>query len=76
VLYFFHVLRPNAEPILDEEGAELENFEIARQEALDSLRELAVEALKKGRYAHGLAIQIIDEDGAALDTLRADETFA
>ena len=74
--YFFHILHPNSEPIRDEEGGDFDNFETAKQEAVDSLRDLAVDALKGGRYAHGLAIQIVDEAGTVLDTLYARETFA
>ena len=74
--YFFHILHPDREPILDEEGEEFDDYEKAKQEAVDSLRDLAVDALKGGRYAHGLAIQIMDQNGTVLDTLYARETFA
>jgi hypothetical protein len=74
--YFFHILHPNLEPILDEEGGEFDNFKTARQEAADSLRDLAVDSFKQGRYAHGLALQIMDERGTVLETLNARETFA
>lgn len=74
--YFFHILHPGREPILDEEGGEFDNLGAAKQEAVDSLRDLAVDALKGGHYAHGLAIQIMDESGTVLGTLHARELFA
>jgi hypothetical protein len=74
--YFFHILHPICEPILDEEGGEFNDFETAKQVAVDSLRDLAVESFKQGRYAHSLALQIMDESGTVLETLNARETFA
>jgi hypothetical protein len=74
--YFFHILHPDCEPILDKEGEEFDDYKAAKQEAVDSLRDLAVDALKGGRYPQGLAIQIMDENGTVLDTLNAQETFA
>ena len=74
--YFFHILHPNFEPILDEEDGEFADFETAKQEAVDSLRDLAVDSFKQGRYAHGLALQIMSESGTVLETLNARETFA
>jgi hypothetical protein len=74
--YFFHILHPNCEPILDDEGGEFDDFETAKQEAADSLRDLAVDSFKRGRYAHRLALQIMDESGTVLETLNARETFA
>ena len=73
--YFFHILHPNREPILDEEGGEFLDFEKARSEAVHSLRDLAVDILRNGRYAHGLSLQITDKDGTVLETLTARELF-
>jgi hypothetical protein len=44
-------------------------------EAVHSLRDLAVDILRNGRYAHGLSLQITDKDGTVLETLTARELF-
>ena len=73
--YFFHILHPDREPILDEEGGDFDDFEMARSEAVHSLRDLAVDILRNGRYAHSLSLQIVDKDGTVLETLDARELF-
>jgi hypothetical protein len=73
--YFFHILQLGDDSIPDDEGAEFEDYEAAKHEALESVRDLAVDAIKRGSRLSGLAIEITDERGKVLDTIRARETF-
>jgi hypothetical protein len=71
--YFFHILNTDSDPIPDDEGQGFEDLETARHEAVLSVRDLAIDAIRAGRNLHGLAIEITDEDGKVLDTIRASE---
>ena len=64
--YYFHILNEGLDPIHDDEGAEFEDYEAAKHEAVESIRDLAADAMKDGRKANGLAIEIADEAGKVL----------
>jgi hypothetical protein len=73
--YFFHILQLGDDSIPDDEGAVFEDYGGAKHEAMESIRDLAVDAIKRGDKVSGLAIEITDERGKVLDTIRARETF-
>jgi hypothetical protein len=74
--YFFHILHPDSSsPILDDEGAEFEDYEAAKHEAVESARDLAIDAIKRGNKVDGFAVEIMDEAGKVLDTIRAREAI-
>jgi hypothetical protein len=57
----------------DEEPQELENLEVARDEATQSLRELASNAIMQGRPFDYTAIEIADQDGTKLACVTATD---
>jgi len=73
--YFFHILNEGSAPALNDEGAEFEDYDTAKHEAVESARDLAVDAIKGRRKVRGLAIEIVDDCGKVLDTIQAQETF-
>jgi len=75
--YFFHILHDDGGgPILDTEGAEFEDYAGAIHEAVESVRDLAIDALKRGNGIDGFAVEIMDVDGNVLDTIHARQTFS
>ena len=73
--YFFHIRRPDSELVPDEEGAEFEEYEAAKHEAVESVRDLTVDTIKRGSKVASLAVEIADDDGKVLDTIKARELF-
>jgi hypothetical protein len=73
--YFFNIVHSDFSRIPDEEGCEFESYKAAKQEAVDSVRDLVCDAFKRGENAIGLAIEITDESSEVLDTIRARLTF-
>ena len=74
-LYFFNIVHSDFSRVPDDEGCEFENYESAKQEAVDSVRDLVCEAFKRGENAIGIGIEITDQSGEVLDTIRARLTF-
>ncbi len=66
--YHFHIRR-KGELIEDEEGSDLPDFAAAEQEARESAREIAGEALRNGLPLDGDSIEVTDGDGRLLSTL-------
>ena len=73
--YFFHILQTDNDLIPDDEGGDFEDYQAAKHEALESLRDLAADAIKTGRKAQGLAIEITDGRGKVLGTIKTREIF-
>ena len=59
----------------DDEGAEFDGYDAAKQEAVESVRDLVCDAVKHGGKIVGLGIEIVDEGGKVLETIRARVTF-
>ena len=66
--YFFNI-RDSIGLILDEEGSEFSGIAAARQEAVASARDFAMDDLRSGRVVHARNIEITDEGGAVLESL-------
>jgi hypothetical protein len=66
--FYFH-LQQGGELITDPEGTESPDCDTARQEALQSARELLANAIKAGRPKVPEAFVIADEAGRMLDIL-------
>lgn len=65
-LFFFHI-RTSDGVIEDEDGVELPNIEVAREEALESAREIMAEKLRDDETIDHLeAYEIADETGETL----------
>jgi hypothetical protein len=73
--YFFHIRRSDHELVPDDEGAEFGGLEAAKHEAVETIRDLAAEAIKRGDKFQSLSIEIADDAGEVLDTIRARELF-
>ncbi len=54
----------------DEEGLELANLEAARNHALDGIRSMAGEEVRSGVLNLDGRVEITDEEGNLLDTIR------
>jgi hypothetical protein len=63
--YYFHV-RIEGDLILDDEGIELENDELAREEAIKSAAELMREYPQNVKRASPQSISVADETGREL----------
>ena len=72
--YFFH-LREGNRVIEDPDGGAFLDLDAARSEALASAREMLAERLKAGRVLDGQQIDICDEAGQKLATVRFREAF-
>jgi hypothetical protein len=66
--YFFHL--HNDMDAFDEEGADLPDDAAARAYAVDSVRDVAVESIVKGRLNLEHFIDIVREDGTAVHRVR------
>jgi len=73
--YFFNIVHSDMSRVPDEEGEVFPNYELAKQEAVESMRDLVCDAVKQGGKVTGLGIEIVDETGNVLETLRARVTF-
>ncbi|TWF47801.1 DUF6894 family protein [Neorhizobium alkalisoli] len=67
--YYFHI-RDGQNLTLDPEGAEFENLEAARTEAINSARELLSHRILRGDVVDGQAFELTGEDGAVADVVR------
>jgi hypothetical protein len=72
--YYFHV-REGSRVAEDPDGGAFIDLEAARDEALATAREMLAERLKAGRVLDGQQIDICDEAGETLATLRFREAF-
>jgi hypothetical protein len=68
--YFFHVRNGNLSS-LDDEGGDFDDFAAAEREAVLSVRDLMIEALKNGEPVIGWRVEIADEDGKVLNSVPA-----
>ncbi|HEX8467415.1 MAG TPA: hypothetical protein VF620_06395 [Allosphingosinicella sp.] len=66
--FFFHVFDDAV--IRDEEGIELADAEAARRTALEGARAMMCEQLVKGRLSLHHRVEVEDEEGGAVLTLR------
>lgn len=71
--YFFH-LHDDLE-VVDEEGVDLPNLETARFEALKAVRDLMAEDVKRGRLTLSHRIEVCDQRGAPVLTVRYGEAI-
>jgi uncharacterized protein DUF6894 len=60
--YFFHIQDSAEEKLIDEEGSEHANLDAARQEALESAREIMSQAAFSGKDVGHLIFQVADQD--------------
>jgi hypothetical protein len=67
--FYFH-LRYGDELVTDTEGANLPDIAAARQEALESAREILADAIRSGRQNIPEAVVVADESGLIIDSLR------
>jgi hypothetical protein len=72
-LYFFHIRHPDLTIIEDEEGGEFFDFQAAKYEATQSLRDIAAEELKHGAGISGYSIEIGDVAGMVVGKVHARE---
>ena len=63
--YFFNI-RSGGETIADSEGQEFASLEVARNEAVESARELLAEAVLLGEAIDHRHFEIADEEGKTL----------
>jgi len=66
--YYFHIYSDDV--TIDREGQELADFETARLEATRGARELICDSVRKGRLTLGHRVEVEDEDGRPLFTIR------
>jgi hypothetical protein len=67
--FYFH-LKQGDELVIDEEGSNLPDLTAARDEALQSARELLASAIKAGSTVVPDAIVVVDQEGRTVDNLR------
>jgi hypothetical protein len=67
--YFLH-LRDHTGVIVDPEGKEFVDLGAARDEAIDAGREIMAELVRTGRVLDGQVIEICDQSGLVLATVR------
>ena len=60
--YFFHLATPG-KLIVDEEGRDLPGLDAARQEAVESARDIIADSLRDGSNVHGFAFNVTDDSG-------------
>jgi hypothetical protein len=73
-LFYFNTVSDGA-LIEDLEGTELDNVELARQEAIYDARALMSAAILTGRDISGRSVQILDEQRAVVITVPFSEAF-
>ena len=69
--YFFNIVPSDFSRVSDDEGCDFESYKAAKQEAVDSVRDLVGEAFKRGENAIGIGIEITSESGDVLEIIRA-----
>jgi hypothetical protein len=62
--------------IPDEEGSDLAGIKAARQEAIATARDFAMDDLRCGGPVRALSIEITDEDGMVLETVAVSDIVA
>lgn len=67
--FFFH-LREGGTRIEDPEGQELPSLDAAKAEAEAAVREILAERIRSGRAIDGSCVEIADEAGRILATVR------
>ena len=73
--YFFNIVHSDLSRVPDDEGCEFESYKAAKQEAVDSVRDLVCDAFKRGENTIGTGIEITDDSGKILDTIKARLSF-
>jgi hypothetical protein len=71
--YYFHVF--NDAVAMDDEGVDLPDLDAAREQALESARELVCDAVHKGHLNLEHRIEIEDEKGERVLTLTFRDAF-
>lgn len=64
--YYFHI-RDGERLSKDPEGADFENLDAAREEAVKSARELLSQRVRNGEEVDGQAFELTAEDGTVID---------
>ena|SRR5579872_4285684 len=72
--YFFHV-REGSDLNRDAEGRDLSDVEVARREAINSVREFISEKLLHGSALNHRSIEIADETGHVVDVIHSREVL-
>ena len=67
--FFFHA-RDGDQRLDDREGTDLPDLDAARAEAAVAAREIAAERIKQGQTLDGQSLEIGDEGGRTLATVR------
>ena len=67
--FFFHA-RDGDQRLDDPEGTDLPDLDAARAEAAVAAREIAAERIKRGQTLDGQSLEIGDEGGRTLATVR------
>lgn len=70
--YYFHLLHPNREPLVDDEGLVFEDDATARREGLISLSELMADSSKSDPRPLTVSVQIDREGVGMIETLTGD----
>jgi hypothetical protein len=65
--HYFLNIKLGKNLVKDELGSELPNLEAARGRALQSARELLVEAIRSGQDGNAEAVLVMDDQGQTLD---------
>jgi hypothetical protein len=73
--YHFNV-RQGSNVIFDEEGEELPDLKAAQFEARMSARELIMEALKSDKELDGRVIEITDDAGTVIETVKLKDIIS
>jgi hypothetical protein len=73
--YFFHILHPDSTRLRDDEGAEFQDADAAKHEAVASVRDIVANAVLGGSTANGIAIEVRDAAGGLITTVNAREVF-
>lgn len=71
--FYFHIFNDDA--VLDEEGAELPDWEAARARAITSARALACDSIQKGHLNLDHRIEVADETDKRVMTVTFRESF-
>lgn len=71
--FYFHVF--NDESVLDEEGAELSDWDAARDRAIESARALACDSIQRGHLNLDHHIEVVDESDKRIMTVTFREAF-
>jgi hypothetical protein len=67
--YFFHLLHPQRDPVLDDEGSAFEDDTAAKREGMASLGDFLKEASLSKPMPRSVSVQIVREGGSVVDLL-------